>query len=233
MQSAHAAIMVVLQLLQQVGTYDTVTSVTPKFLPVFIECDESERDGTVNGTSVRVVSYNVVDLLIEKPAAFNRKHGGDVRADEQARLRGFLELIDAVRGEKNTKLRDVAHYFASLADDPDLWDKIQADPVAFVQKEINDRTGGASIVVWRERTGRLSAGIFCDGGMLDAVYVLSLFRIGIGPKGGTGSCVICGKTVERTRGDRRKTCSDKCRKRASRMKALGLRPGIRHHRSAT
>jgi len=187
-----------------------------KFLPILIESTELKPDGTVNGQPVRAVPYGVVDLLIKNPSAFHKKYGGEVRADEQTRLRQFLQLINAVRGEKKTKLRNVALSIANLEDDEDLWDKIQADPLAFVQKGMNDRTGGASIVVWRERTGHLSAGMFCDGGMLDAVYVLTLFRIGVGLKGGTGSCVICGKTVERIRGDRRKTCSDKCRKQASR-----------------
>lgn len=176
----------------------------------------------------------MVDLLIEHPSTFHKWYGGEVSASEQARLRGFLHLLDAERGEKKTKLRDVAHGLALIAKDPDLLDEIEQDALLFVQKEINDRTGGALIVLWQERSsGNLSAGIYCDVGMLDAVYVLMLFRI-IGQKGIAGNCSVCGNVLERIRGDRRRTCSGKCRKRASRMKAKvpGLRSGIRR-RSAT
>jgi hypothetical protein len=165
-----------------------------------------------------------------------RKYGGEIHADERDRLRGLWELTDAVRGEKRTKLRDVAHRFAQIEDDQDLWDKIQNDPLLFVQKELEDRAGGGSVVLWRERnTNDLRAGILCDAGMLDAVYVLMLMRIGVGQKGGIAHCIVCGDVLERTRGKRRRTCSDKCRKQASRMKAKasGLRPATRRRRSAT
>jgi hypothetical protein len=208
--------------------------VTPKFLPILIPSDESEADGTVNGTPARVVSYDIVDLLIENPAAFHRKYGGDIQ-EEQKRLRGFLQIVDAVRGAKRQKLEDVALQLARLTGKPVLWDEIQSDPLFYVSNQINGEVDDAKVVLWQGRSSsNLSAGIFCEGGMLHALYILTAFRIGIGLKGGTGSCVICGKTFERTRGDRRKTCSDRCRKQASRMKAKASRPrpAIRRRRSA-
>jgi hypothetical protein len=194
--------------------------VTPtKFLPVLIPCDEPNADGTVNGAPARVVSYDIVDLLIKNPAAFHRKYGGDIQ-EAQKQLRGFLQIVDAVRGAKRKKLEDVALRLARLTGKPVLWDEIQSDPLFYVSNQINGEVDDAKVVLWKGRsTSNVSAGIFCEGGRLHALYVLMAFRIGLGLKGGTGSCVICGKTVGRLRGDRRRTCSDRCRKQASRMKA--------------
>jgi len=214
----------------KVGKYDTVTTVTPKFLPVLIRCDEPKPDGTVNGNPVRVVPYKAIDLLIEKDGAFQRKYGGEV-SDVEKWLRGYWEIIDAVRGSKGRKLRDVALGLAVLARKRYLEDEIQSDPLLYVSKQINREVDDAEFVLWRHRSD-LSAGIFCDGGMPHALYVLMAFRIGMGLKGGTGSCVICETPIDRARGDRRKTCSDKCRMRASRIRAKALRPGSRR-RGAT
>jgi hypothetical protein len=201
--------------------------VTPKFLPVLIPCHESEADGTQNGDPVRLVPYEAIDLLIENDGAFDRKYGGDVNQDAQKQLRCLFEIIDAVRGGKAQKLKNVALELAGITGkkDPELLlDKIQSDPISYFYKLINNGVGGAEFVLWRSGSRSvLNAGIFCDGGMLHALYVLMAFRIGIGLKGGSGSCVICDKTIDRLRGDRRKTCSAKCRKQASRMKARAPR----------
>ena len=188
-----------------------------KFLPVLIPCSEPARDGTVNGKPVRVVPYGVVDLLIEDRSTFHKKHG-DLPEVEEKWLRGFWHIVDALRGGRKQKLKDVALGLAQLAQAPNLSGYILKDPLHFVEERLSQRAGAASLVLWRARSKTvLNAGIFCEGGMLDAMCALMLFRIGVGDSGGTGSCVICGTIFERKRGDRRRTCSDKCRKRASRM----------------
>lgn len=191
-----------------------------KFLPILIPCPESERDGTVNDQPVRVVPYDVVDLLIEDLPAFHKKYS-DIPSAEAKWLRGFWRILDAVYGGKKQKLKNVSFGLAQLADSEPLSDYILKDPLHFVQERLSQRAGAASLVLWRVRSrALLNAGIFCEGGMLDALCALMLFRIGVGNSGGTGSCVICGAAFERARGDRRKTCSDKCRKRASRTKYM-------------
>lgn len=211
---------------------------TPKFLPILIPCYQPEADGTLlEGDPVRTVPYKAIDLLIEDDGAFQDKYGGAADEVAQKSLRGFFELIDAVRERKARKLRDVALELARITGkkDPELLvDEIESEPVSYVHKQMNGELEGADFVLWRSGSGPvLNAGIFCDGGMLHALYVLMAFRIGIGLKGATDSCVICGTTIERIRGDRRKTCSDKCRKRASRMNAKRQRSGIRRRRSVT
>jgi hypothetical protein len=50
-----------------------------------------------------------------------------------------------------------------------------------VQQRLSQRAVAVSLVLWRTRSkGMLNAGIFCKGGMLDALYALMLFRIGVG-----------------------------------------------------
>jgi hypothetical protein len=193
-----------------------------KFLPILIPCGEPDREGTVNGRPVKVVPYDVVDLLIKNRSKFHTKHG---YTHEAKQLRGFWQIMDAVRGGKTQKLRDVACGLAELEEKAELKDSILEDPALFVQKGLSEWAAGASLVLWRARSrAALNAGIFCKGGMLDALAVLMLFRIGVGGSGGAGSCVICGTSFERERGDRKRTCSDKCRKRASRMKSRPAAP---------
>jgi hypothetical protein len=189
-----------------------------KFPPILIPAPAGAKpDGFVDNRPVTLVSYDERDLLIQNRSAFDRKHGGDVLQAEQKRLRGFLNVVDAFRGEKRQKLRDVAQQLASLERRPALLGEIEKDPMSYVQKELNDRAAGASLALWQQRSsGNLSVGIFCDAGLTDALGVLILLHIGLGRAGRTGSCIVCGDVFERTRGDRRKTCSDRCRKRASR-----------------
>jgi hypothetical protein len=79
----------------------------------------------------------------------------------------------------------------------------------------------AKLVLWRERkSNRLNAGIFCDG-IMEAIRVLILFRFAAKALK-MAECVVCGKPIERQRGDLRETCSSRCRTRKSRL-------GRQHH----
>ena len=82
----------------------------------------------------------------------------------------------------------------------------------------------AKIVLWRERkTLRLNSGIYCRD-IMDAIRVLILFRFAAKALK-LAECVVCGKTIERQRGDLRKTCSPRCRTRKSRS---GKQPNQSH-----
>jgi hypothetical protein len=191
-----------------------------KFLPILVPCEESVRDGDVNGVPVRVVPYDVVRLLLWDRSGFHKEYG-DIPEDEEKRLRGFWLIIDAFRGGRNQEIKDAALALAKLTNAPSLASDILKDPLHFVQEQLNQRAGAASLVLWRARSWAvLNAGIFCGAGMLDALCALMLFRIGVGDSlGKMGYCVICGAAFDQERGGRRKTCSDKCRRRASRARA--------------
>jgi hypothetical protein len=171
---------------------------------------------------VWVLTYAVLDQALKKHAAFPKRLG-ELSDDERRLLRGFSQLIDAVRGNKHQKLSDVARSLSemrlpppSLLEPMQLWETIKADPLDFVRAQLSNKVRRTSIILWRERAAQdLVAGIFCEG-ILDALCVLLLLRIGSGWCGKTGECVICRRLIWRERGDRRKTCSGKCRKRLSR-----------------
>ncbi len=190
-----------------------------RFLPILIPTTDPNYDGVTGEKRVKVVHHDIIDLLIANPGAFNKKYGNDIPEKEQRRLRGYWHIIDAARGSKRRKLHDVALSFAQLERSPKLVDLIVGDPLNTVQEYLTRDVGSVSLVLWQIRTsGILNVGVNCDGGLLDALYVLMLFRIGVSASIGIGSCVICGTTFERERGDRKKTCSAKCRKQASRLK---------------
>ena len=147
-------------------------------------------------------------------AAFDRKCS-NLPGIEKKRLRYFVQLLDAVRGDSREKLRDVAHSIALLDSSPSpaIQDEIVANPMVFLQDELTVRSG-ASLVLWQERNGKLSPGLFCRD-MSNALHTLMLIYVGSGKASKTGECLVCGKFIAKERGDRRKTCSDLCRKRAS------------------
>jgi hypothetical protein len=128
-----------------------------------------------------------------------------------------MQLFDAVRNNKRQKHEDVAKGIANLGSSGDelAFDQMMKDPFGFLEKQISQRCKGASLVLWKQTNGTLSAGILCKTGMLEALYVLVLFQLGSGQTSKTGECVVCGKIFDRKRGLLRKTCSTRCRKRAS------------------
>lgn len=199
-----------------------MTIVTAPPLPALISCAKEEADGSVIGTDVKVVSGDWLELVMESYRAFEKKRPG-IPEVERKRLRYFVQLLDAAQCMKPEKLRACARSIASL--DPianTQWspEQIEANPIGFLQQRVTQRSRTTSLVMWRERkSGTLSAGLLCKGGMLEALYVLLLIYIASGRTSKTGECVACGRILARERGHRRKTCSDACRKRASRSLA--------------
>jgi hypothetical protein len=191
-----------------------VNSVNIPSLPVLIRHLREDADGSMNGTGVKIMSGSWIELIMDDYAAFDRKCSNVPRI-EKKRLRYFVQLLDAVRGDKQEKLRAVAHSIALLDSSPSpaIQDEIAANPMVFLQDELTVRSG-ASLVLWQERNGKLSPGLFCRD-MLNALHTLTLIYVGSGKASKTGECSVCGKFIARERGDRRKTCSDLCRKRAS------------------
>jgi ferredoxin len=183
-------------------------------LPILVGCGSREADGSANDKHVKIVSAELIELLRRDEEAFRTKCAS-VSATETKRLGYFLQLLDAIKGDKPKKLRRFSMLIAFDLSDIDP-DEVASDPVGFLQEEISRRAANASPVLWRARfSDELGAGILCPS-IVDALYVLVLIHIGSGTAGKTGKCVSCGKIFVRSRGFRRGTCSDACRKRASR-----------------
>jgi hypothetical protein len=183
-------------------------------LPILVGCERREANGSANDKHVKVVSAELIELLRRDEEAFRAKCAG-VSATETRRLGCFLQLVDAIKGDKPKKLRRFSMSIAFDLSDIDS-DEVESDPVGFLQEEISRRAANASPVLWRARfSDELGAGILCRS-IVDALYVLVLIHIGSGTAGKTGKCVSCGKVFVRARGFRRGTCSDSCRKRVSR-----------------
>jgi hypothetical protein len=168
----------------------------------------------------------------------------EVPAREKKRLRYLVQLHDAYTKNKPSKLNDVAHWIALLnhvmPDEPHLsegpevpklellkqipemaiMERIQADPMQFLREEASRRVGEARLVLWEEhRTGQTKLGILCENGILGALYVLLMQYLATRTVTTSGKCIVCGTVMVGVRGNRRKTCSDRCRKQASRRKS--------------
>jgi hypothetical protein len=172
---------------------------------------------------VQVLPGDVLALFRKKSEEFQVRYGETVTYQETRLLRGFLQLMDAVKNCKHSKLDAVAHSLSlmplllpSTDKAEELWERIKADPLDFLRLQVSRRASDAQLVLWRARVkDGLMPGILCSG-IAEALRVLVLFTIGGGKVKGAGSCVICGKVFVSQRGDRKKTCSDRCRKSASR-----------------
>lgn len=185
-------------------------------LPVLIRFRRgASGDGIMNDTPLTIVSPNLVELILQDSTQFEKKCAG-VSVANRRTLGGFIQLWDAVRGNSPWKQRRVVESLALL--DPSLGepDEILADPMGFLQEELTSRAEKAAApVLWQTRRGEWRAGLFCRHGMLDALNVLMLMYIGSsGKTSATSECVMCGASFPRQRSDRRKTCSDRCRKAA-------------------
>jgi hypothetical protein len=206
-----------------------VTIVTgTKFLAVLLTCETGRADGfvldqTPNGNEgpVKNFPHNALVELLERYGRFQRKYGSIALVEQQS-IKGLLLLSEAVRAKKHQMISDLAHPLARLFSptedlQAELWEGIKHQPLRFLERKLGERVSRAKLVVWRQRNGsRLAAGIHCKDA-LEALYVLTVFRVGVGVAGTTGECVICGKVFVRERGNRRETCSDKCRKKKSRL----------------
>jgi hypothetical protein len=175
-----------------------VNIVNPPSLPVLIRHLREDADGSMNGTGVKIMSGSWIELIMDDYAAFDRKCSNLPRIEKE-RLRYFVQLLDAVRGDKQEKLRAVAHSIALLDSSPSpaIQDEITANPMAFLQDELTERSG-ASLVLWQERNGKLSPGLFCRD-MLNALHTLMLIYVGSGKASKTGECSVCGVHRQRAR----------------------------------
>jgi len=197
-----------------------------RYLPLLIPCPQTEREGTVavwqgdkfeGGKPVKTLHYRALDLFGKDAGAFQKKYG-PLTPDERQRLRNFLKFADAVRQGGKSKLTHAAEKYLYLYGQ-EATEAVQ-DPLAYLQDHVN-RTAKAPVVLWQERKSKeLAAGIFCED-ILIGTAVLVLFRIASAQAGETGECVVCKKVFVREHGDRRKTCSDKCRKQKSRLQNKG------------
>jgi hypothetical protein len=186
-----------------------------RYLPLLILCSENEREGTVEGEPVKTLPYRALDLFDTNGEAFERKYG-PLEVDEIEWLRELLSVLrfaDAVQAGSRPRMFDsngVNLY-------PDLPTQGKKNPLAYLQNQVNEKAREAALVLWQERKNKeLSAGIFCkDIGI--AAALLLLFRIASAQAGETGECLICKKLFVRERGNRRRTCSDKCRMSLSRL----------------
>jgi hypothetical protein len=186
-----------------------VNTVKNQQVPILIRCAAKDAAGSVNGAHVRVVPKDWATLV---STSFDRD--GGLAEIERKRLRGVLQLFDAVRNNKRQKHEDVARGIAKLEADDSIFTGMMRDPMTFLSTRVSARCSRAMLVLWKQRNGTLSAGILCKD-MVEAFYALVLFYIVCGRISRTGECVICGTIFDRKRGVRRKTCSDACRKRAS------------------
>lgn len=206
----------------------TVTTVTIqlKFLPVLWPADQ-RSDGIVVGDArhnVRVIHHGGLDDLLRHPGQFRRKYG-EIGKKQQRTIKGLLLLWDAVRTKDQRMVDDLAREIVRLMAPTEeeerqagLWEVVKRRPVDFLEGQLGSRLKNTKLILWRqrERRGNLAIGILCES-LVDAVYVLTAFRATVGHATSTGSCVICHRVFVRERGARRQTCSDKCRKKKSRL----------------
>lgn len=211
--------------------HTTVTIVTPQMMPVLLPCDRKCGDGFVSEfggprRAVRIVLHDALSGFIDD----GRKFRSQVRAKglELTMLRALILLWRSFRTGANTKVSDLAHEIVRLlwpdADEEDQahqWDLIRRDPSEFVQKYLGAEAKDATLVLWQpNKKDNLAVGVLCESEQ-EALYTLAVFEIGFGSAIRAAFCTVCGNMLRRRRGDRRTTCSDKCRKKKSRLQRKG------------
>jgi hypothetical protein len=183
-----------------------------KYLPLLIPCREAEREGSIEGKSVKTLPYRALDLFVKDVGAFEKNYGA-LASDEIERLAKFLKFAEATRAGSGSRLIEAAKNYLH----PSELNQATRNPLAYLQDRVNRIASEAALVLWQERKSKeLSAGIFCKDVSI-ATAVLVLFRIAAAQAGETGECLVCKKVFVRERGNRRRTCSDKCRMSLSRM----------------
>jgi predicted nucleic acid-binding Zn ribbon protein len=211
------------------------------FDPILLIPSIDSGDGLVGSQEVKVVSSEWMKVLRHSYRVFRAVNLG-VPSRERKRLRYLVQLHDAHTKDKPSKLNAVAHSIALLnhviPEEPRLsegpavpkvevpeqvpemvvMERIQADPMRFLRDETSRRAGVARLVLWEEhRTGQTKQGVLCENGILGALHVLLMQYLATRTVTSSGKCVVCGTAIVKSRGNRRKTCSDKCRKQASRL----------------
>jgi hypothetical protein len=178
---------------------------------LLIKCSEPEREGSFRGIPVKTLPYGALELFEKNPKEFLKKCA-PVALDKIDDLEEFLDNANLVlQGHEDYAERACKSYPIERYRAPDP----RGDSPKDLQHLVSLGADHAKLVLWRERkTKRLNAGIFCAD-IMEAVRVLILFRFAAKALK-MAECVVCGKTFERQRGDRRKTCSPQCRTRKSR-----------------
>ncbi len=192
-------------------------------IPVLLACTRQKADGVVVHVSnpeeaqrlgcVRVLDKKALRLFVSDWRAFGKEYG-HISRREELRLRGLLQLAEAIRNQDESAGRWASE---SLASDPEpqlrkLKQRIlRQQPGVELARVLAEGLRGVQLVLWWKEEGRdlvALPGLRCPD-VLSALYTLALVRI----LGGTGfgTCVMCGKAFVRQRGERKKTCSDKCR----------------------
>ena len=165
---------------------------------------------------VQIVTQAKLDVFLHRPPNFPDS--------KELELRGLLRMLNAFRVGNTRRVQEVGHKLLesnkSSSDTDDVldeeWRVILHNPLSFVIARLSDLAPTVKLVLWQERNKpTTSAGILCAR-TLDAFCVLALFRIENGSESVIGNCCICGKEFRRRRGERRQTCSGKCRKQKSR-----------------
>jgi predicted nucleic acid-binding Zn ribbon protein len=191
-------------------------------LPVLLSCALGQHDGLVTlspgfgGTrGVSVVPYSAFDLFQKDSRKFQEKYGS-VPAAEDKRLRALIHVAQSVvRGTPP----DTAQCRSLVTASSQLlqlvqFKSIRDNPARFLAKEMTWRAA-ATLVAWRRGKGRPVPGFLCPNAV-SGLYALALFHIAFGAVLNFGLCVICGKSFKRLRGERKQTCSEKCRTEKSR-----------------
>ena len=205
-----------------------MTIVTPQTTPVLLPCDGKRADGFVSERggqcrAVHIVPHDALRGFIDDERGSSRR----VRAKESERrlLKALMLLWRAFRAGANTKVSDLAHEVVrwlwpdySEEDQARQWDLIRRHPREFLQKYLGAEVKDATLVLWQPNNkDNLAVGVLCESEQ-EALYALAVFEIGFGSATSAAFCVVCGNMLKRQRGDRRTTCSDKCRKEKSRLR---------------
>lgn len=200
---------------------DTNVTRTEAF-PVLLPRALGQGDGLVTLSSgfggargVRVVPYSAFELFQKDSRKFQEKYGS-VPVKEDKRLRALIHVAQSA--ERGTP-PDATQCQSLVTASSRLLRAIQftgirENPSRFIAKELS-RRAGATLVAWRKGNSRPAPGLLCRNAA-SALYSLALFHIAFGDVPNFGLCAICGESFKRLRGDRRQTCSERCRKEKSR-----------------
>lgn len=169
---------------------------------------------------VQIVTDAKLEALLHQP---NLTH------NKARELRGLLRMLDSIRMGDTGKTEGLGLKLLEIdkfpSDTDDVlngeWRVIRNDPLEFVVARLSDLASSAKLVLWQDQKKEATAvGMLC-GSTLEALCVLALFHIEERSESVIGKCRICGKEFPRRRGERRQTCSGRCRKQKSRSNKEG------------
>lgn len=167
-------------------------------LPMLVKCDKSKANGVCGNDYVRVISHDAllkVEELTEYVESFAAAAAGDREEMESAFDRYPCKLDDSQ--EKCTTLRELDH-------------------------TLNFGANEAKVVIWRgKETNFRRLGLLCNTRRTVEALLILLHYSSIKLKL-RRECIVCGEMMESQRPNRKKTCTDACRKQLSRMRSAKL-----------